>query len=144
MAPFSVMARPGRRGYDAGMRRLLGASMATTLVLVSACGGDDGGPVAAEAACEERATACVTGSPDAITGQCTLDEGRRDCIIAAESCEQVHACYMGPLPDGGSSTFCGSACDRCGLSCDAECDADDPCVLSAGTCDAVAACLDGE
>lgn len=129
------------------MGRLSAPTMGIALALACACGGggEDGGPASLEAGCQERLATCFADPVQAAEhrGQCTLDDGRRDCILAAESCALVHGCYMGPLPDGSASTFCNSACGRCDLSCDAECASSDPCVVAAGSCDALAACLAG-
>lgn len=127
-----------------------GAGLWLVLAVATACGAEDGrkasdaavgsdaGSDAAsglEEVCRERATGC-----EAEAGQCELDTGRRDCIIAAESCAAMHGCYMGPIPDGGAS-LCVVACDRCGLTCDAECSSGDECLAAARSCDAIAACL---
>lgn len=135
--------------------RVSAPAMGIALALVCACGdgnGDvddggstDGGVVDAQAACEERLAMCFA-NPDDVTemrGQCGLDPARRDCILAADSCALLHACYMGPPPDGSVPNFCDLACVECDLTCDAECAAGDSCVVSAGSCDGLTECLAG-
>lgn len=112
------------------------------LTVLAACGEDDpSSSPTLEEMCEARADACVVpGSSESFGHQCTLAAARRDCILAARSCEEMLGCYMGPFPDGGSSSRCETACGLCDVDCAAECAAGSACLDTAASCDAIADC----